>query len=403
MSKAKPTAKTAPTVTINEMAAAVAAAYADSAKNAGTFRIPLDLIDFLPQVRTSSGLNVESINELASSLKEHGQLQPIIVHATEHQIDGVPMIRYTVTAGHRRVMAARVAQMADINAVVGTDEQASKHSIIQLVENVQREDLSTAEIAKALRAIYDAKPEITLDDLSKMLGKSKPWISKRLSTTFPDFSPFAKQLLESGEVSDIEIVHMMNQVDKAGAGFQLLADTRAKIIAGEFSRKDAKNLLEDIKAGRYDTPKPDGSAPAAAPAHYQVNDADFAGEDGEGREPGEDDEPATEPLAKIIDTIESRMRNHAFKQAKDYSDSQKIETIIELVKLVEPDYEIGKKYRNENSDDKLHGLASYAAETGGAINLAAWVNGASKRQHSMPEILRTLEGMAQAEKIGLAS
>ena len=83
----------------------------------------------------------EALNELASSIKEHGVFQPIIV---KKSIKG-----YEIIAGERRFRASKLAGMQTIPAIVKdfSDEEMMQ---IALLENLQRENLTSIEEAKAL-------------------------------------------------------------------------------------------------------------------------------------------------------------------------------------------------------------------------------------------------------------
>ncbi|HIP20456.1 MAG TPA: ParB/RepB/Spo0J family partition protein, partial [Sulfurimonas sp.] len=84
--------------------------------------------------------NEASLVELAESIKEDGLLQPIVV--TE-DIDG-----YVLIAGERRFRASKLAKLKEIRAVVlNSDEQKMRQ--FALIENIQREELNSIELAVA--------------------------------------------------------------------------------------------------------------------------------------------------------------------------------------------------------------------------------------------------------------
>ena len=103
----------------------------------------------------------EALNELASSIKEHGVFQPIIV---KKSIKG-----YEIIAGERRFRASKLAGMQTIPAIVKdfSDEEMMQ---IALLENLQRENLTSIEEAKAYKSIIESM-NITQDELAKRLEK----------------------------------------------------------------------------------------------------------------------------------------------------------------------------------------------------------------------------------------
>lgn len=112
----------------------------------------------------------EALNELASSIKEHGVFQPIIV---KKSIKG-----YDIIAGERRFRASKLAGMQTIPAIVKdfSDEEMMQ---IALLENLQRENLTSIEEAKAYKSIIESM-NITQDELAKKVGKSRSHVTNIL-------------------------------------------------------------------------------------------------------------------------------------------------------------------------------------------------------------------------------
>ena len=112
----------------------------------------------------------EALNELASSIKEYGVFQPIIV---KKSIKG-----YEIIAGERRFRASKLAGMQTIPAIVKdfSDEEMMQ---IALLENLQRENLTSIEEAKAYKSIIESM-NITQDELAKKVGKSRSHITNIL-------------------------------------------------------------------------------------------------------------------------------------------------------------------------------------------------------------------------------
>ena len=112
----------------------------------------------------------EKLNELASSIKEHGVLEPIIVTKS---VRG-----YNLVAGERRKKAAEIAGLETIPAIV--KEFSDKEMMeIALLENVQREDLTSIEEAEAYYNIIKAF-NITQEELASRVGKSRAHITNML-------------------------------------------------------------------------------------------------------------------------------------------------------------------------------------------------------------------------------
>ena len=112
----------------------------------------------------------EALDELAASIKEHGVFQPIIVKKT---IKG-----YDIVAGERRFRASKKAGLTTIPAII-KDFSDNEMMQISLLENLQREDLTAIEEAKAYKSIIDASG-ITQEELAVRVGKSRSHITNML-------------------------------------------------------------------------------------------------------------------------------------------------------------------------------------------------------------------------------
>lgn len=135
-------------------------------------RIPLALIDTADNVRAS--IDPAADAELAASIKAVGILQPITVWET-------PLGRYQVRYGHRRARCAQLAGLTEVPAIVSEERAPETRVVEQLVENLQRSDLTALEEAHALRRILDETPGLTQAALADQLGRSRPWVSNTLA------------------------------------------------------------------------------------------------------------------------------------------------------------------------------------------------------------------------------
>lgn len=141
----------------------------DSTKDSDIKEIPLEEIRSNPyQPRKTFDQN--ALEELAESIKNYGVFQPIIV---KKSIKG-----YDLVAGERRVKASRLAGMKTIPAIVKdfSDEMMRE---IALLENLQRENLTSIELAWAYKGIIDTL-HIRQEDLAVKLGKSRSHITNTL-------------------------------------------------------------------------------------------------------------------------------------------------------------------------------------------------------------------------------
>lgn len=131
----------------------------------------------------------EALNELASSIKVHGVLQPILVV----ERDG----RYLIVAGERRWRASKIAGLKEVPCLVA-DFTNNEIKEISIIENLQRKDLTPIEEAKAIKELID-EFGWTQDVVAERLGKSRPVISNTLRIL--TLQPEVIQMIEDGKLS----------------------------------------------------------------------------------------------------------------------------------------------------------------------------------------------------------
>jgi ParB family transcriptional regulator, chromosome partitioning protein len=132
--------------------------------------LPVDAI-FANQRQPRRRFEPEATSGLASSIKQQGLLQPIVVRP--RQAGG-----YELIAGERRWRAAREAGLETLPALV-RDADDRDSLLLALVENVAREQLSPVEEARAYASLVD-EFELSLGEVADRVGRSKPSVSNRL-------------------------------------------------------------------------------------------------------------------------------------------------------------------------------------------------------------------------------
>lgn len=114
-----------------------------------------------------------ALEDLASSIKSQGVLQPILVRPLEAQPG-----TFELVAGERRLRASKLAGLTEIPALVrALDDRESL--AIALIENLQREDLNAMEEAEGYRQLLD-QFFVTQEDLARQIGKSRPTLANAL-------------------------------------------------------------------------------------------------------------------------------------------------------------------------------------------------------------------------------
>jgi ParB/RepB/Spo0J family partition protein len=151
-----------------------------ASRNAATGRpllIAIDCIDEDPD-QPRRNFSEQELEELSQSIGEHGVLQPIMLRRSNE--DG----RYIIVMGARRYRAAQRAGLREMPAFVQDVGLPDRYA--QVIENIQRDDLSAPEIAAFIAERLGAGD--TQADISRKLGKPRDWVSRYASVqSMPEF------------------------------------------------------------------------------------------------------------------------------------------------------------------------------------------------------------------------
>jgi ParB family chromosome partitioning protein len=175
----------------------------------------------------------ESLRELADSIQEKGIIQPIIAEETEHG-------RYTIIAGERRYRAACMAGLKEVPVLLRTFSEEEKLEIA-LIENVQREDLSPVEEAKAYRGLME-HAGLSQEEVAKRVGKNRSTVANSLRLLkLPDDmqAALASEELTAGHAR--AILSVVNPADQ-----RILFN---RIVAKGLSVREAETLAAELNRG----------------------------------------------------------------------------------------------------------------------------------------------------------
>lgn len=151
--------------------------------------LSLDLLDPNPD-QPRKEFNEDSLNELASSIRQLGLLQPILASPDKG--------RYRIIAGERRFRAAIKAGLTSVPVLIRTMEDQQR-ALAALTENLQRSDLNPMEAAWAVRRLMD-EGSLTQEETAKQLGKSRPAVANLLRLL--QLSPEVAQMVLEGQLSE---------------------------------------------------------------------------------------------------------------------------------------------------------------------------------------------------------
>jgi len=154
-------------------------------------QVPFDLIQPNPQ-QPRTALDMEALEELAASIREHGILQPLIV-SENPDVD-----RYTLIAGERRWRAAEMAGLSMVPVIIRSVTKQEQLELA-LIENLQRSDLNPLEKAIAYRQLAD-NFSMTHEQIAERVGKSRTSVTNTIRLlNLPDQ---AQKALGEGFISE---------------------------------------------------------------------------------------------------------------------------------------------------------------------------------------------------------
>jgi ParB family chromosome partitioning protein len=191
-------------------------------------KVPIEFLKPNPR-NPRRAFSESELQELASSIKQHGVIQPIAVRP----VKGTPD-RYEIIAGERRWRASQIAGLHEV-PIIPLDVSDSDALELAIIENVQREDLNAMEEAQGYHALANEFKR-TQEDIAKIVGKSRSHVANMMRlTNLPD------------EVQ----AHIVSGQLSAGHARALLAvpdpvATAQRIIAEGLNVRQVETLVHEI-------------------------------------------------------------------------------------------------------------------------------------------------------------
>jgi len=161
-----------------------------SSSGGGIAQIAIDLIQRNPR-QPREKFDIEELENLAASIREHGVIQPLIVSPGKNGI-------YILIAGERRLQSSRKAGLKTVPVVIrsATDQQLLE---LALIENVQRADLNPIEEAEAYQHL-SREFRMSHEKIAERVGKSRVAVTNTMRLL--DASAAVKQALVDGRITE---------------------------------------------------------------------------------------------------------------------------------------------------------------------------------------------------------
>lgn len=187
----------------------------------------------------------EGIRELASSIREVGILQPLVIRSTE--------TGFELIAGERRLRAAREAGLDRVPVLI-RQAQTSESMELALIENLQREDLNPLETAAAYAALMDSLG-LTKEQLANRLGKSRAAVTNTLRLA--QLPEEVKAMMLAGKLTEGHARALLS----LGSEEQMVRLAQ-RVVSEKLSVRRTEELAREILAGKAETevtPAPDST------------------------------------------------------------------------------------------------------------------------------------------------
>jgi len=196
----------------------------------------------------------EDLDELASSIVQHGLLQPVVVRR-------VGAGGYELVAGERRLRACRRLGMKTIPAIVreGSDGDSA---LLALVENLQRKDLCVLDEAEGYRRLM-TEFRLTQEEIAKQVGKSQPTVANKLRLL--KLPEQVRRTIINGEISERHAralltlenpkdqLRVLDQVIRGGLNVQKTEEVVAGLVTSQVEggvpvgRKRRVQVFKDLR------------------------------------------------------------------------------------------------------------------------------------------------------------
>ncbi|MFH1246615.1 MAG: ParB/RepB/Spo0J family partition protein [Candidatus Liptonbacteria bacterium] len=202
------------------------------------FQIEVDKIKPNP-AQPRRAFDPESIRELASSIREFGLLQPIVVTKFEREVPTGTEVEYVLISGERRLLASKLLGLERIPAIIRNVDLERERLELAVIENIQREDLNPIEIARSFARLQD-EFRLTQREIAARLGKSREVVANAVRLL--DLPPSIQEAIVKGEINESH-GRLLLAIDDPGAQEKLFRD----LLSQRFTTRELKHRVDMLK------------------------------------------------------------------------------------------------------------------------------------------------------------
>lgn len=190
--------------------------------------------------QTRKHFNAEKLQELAATIQQQGIIQPLLVRKVAHD-------QFELIAGERRLRAGQLAGLDEVPCIIQDIDNATA-AMVNILENLHREDLNVIEEAEGMRQLIE-KHHITHAEVAQSLGQSRSSVTNKLRLL--SLSPYViealrEQTIDMGHAKCLMSLHVHEQNNWVD-----------KIIKNQLSVRSLDALLKDKATSKIPKEKPE--------------------------------------------------------------------------------------------------------------------------------------------------
>lgn len=169
------------------------------------------------------------LNELAETIRHQGVIQPLLVRKIDHN-------RFELIAGERRLRASQLAELKTVPCII-QDIDDSTAAMINVLENLHREDLNVIEEAEGIRQLIE-KHHVTHAEVAQSLGQSRSSVTNKLRLL--SLSPYVIEALRDRKIETGHAKCLMSlNINNQNQWVDRIAQRQLSVRALEALLKDA--------------------------------------------------------------------------------------------------------------------------------------------------------------------
>jgi len=176
-------------------------------------------------------INIQSLNELISSIEQNGLMQPIVITPSFNDTES-----YIIVAGHRRYEAFKIMGKEKIQSIIMKNLNDKDLAVLSLTENLMRENLHPIENAIAIKNILDNSIVESQNKLAEYVGLSKGYVSKLINIL--KLPANIIKTIKDINYTDINILVLLNKLEDEKQMFEAFNYVK------DLSRSEAERYIK---------------------------------------------------------------------------------------------------------------------------------------------------------------